>query len=58
LATGGRRERGQQPDRGDVDLMPLLRDLIAGGYRGAFSVEYEGEYDRTLDSLQPCSRGA
>jgi sugar phosphate isomerase/epimerase len=56
---------------GDVDLMPVLRDLIAGGYRGAFSVEYEGEYDRTLrlyesmrraraalDSLQPCSRGA
>ena len=33
---------------GDVDLMPVLRDLIAGGYRGAFTVEYEGEFDRTL----------
>ena len=33
---------------GDVDLMPALRLLIDGGYRGAFTVEYEGPFDRTL----------
>jgi len=33
---------------GDVDLQPVLRTLIAGGYRGAFTVEYEGAFDRTL----------
>jgi sugar phosphate isomerase/epimerase len=33
---------------GDVDLEPILRALIAGGYRGAFTVEYEGAADRTL----------
>jgi sugar phosphate isomerase/epimerase len=33
---------------GDVDLTPMLTTLIAGGYRGAFTVEYEGEFDRTL----------
>jgi sugar phosphate isomerase/epimerase len=33
---------------GDVDLTPVLRDLLAGGYRGGFTVEYEGEFDRTL----------
>jgi sugar phosphate isomerase/epimerase len=33
---------------GDVDLLPALRTLVAGGYRGAFTVEYEGAFDRTL----------
>jgi sugar phosphate isomerase/epimerase len=33
---------------GDVDLQPALRALIAGGYRGDFTVEYEGAGDRTL----------
>ena len=33
---------------GDVDLTPILAALIAGGYRGAFTVEYEGAFDRTL----------
>jgi sugar phosphate isomerase/epimerase len=33
---------------GDVDLRPVLRDLIAGGYRDAVTVEYEGDFDRTL----------
>jgi len=33
---------------GTVDLNPMLEALIAGGYRGAFTVEYEGPGDRTL----------
>src|SRR5262249_13790659 len=33
---------------GDVDLMPVLRSLIESGYRGDFTVEYEGRFDRTL----------
>ena len=33
---------------GDCDLTPLLRSLVAGGYSGAFTVEYEGRFDRTL----------
>ncbi len=33
---------------GDVDLAPVLRTLIASGYRGAFTVEYEGPADRTV----------
>jgi sugar phosphate isomerase/epimerase len=33
---------------GDVDLTPTLAALLAGGYRGAFTVEYEGEFDGTL----------
>jgi len=33
---------------GDVDLQPVLRELLAAQYRGGFSVEYEGEFDRTL----------
>jgi sugar phosphate isomerase/epimerase len=33
---------------GDVDLTPLLRDLLGSGYRGAFTVEYEGPFDRTV----------
>lgn len=33
---------------GDVDLRPLLRALVGGGYDGGFTVEYEGPFDRTL----------
>jgi len=33
---------------GDVDLTPVLRALVDGGYRGAFTVEYEGPFDRTV----------
>jgi sugar phosphate isomerase/epimerase len=34
--------------QGTVDLQPALETLIGGGYRGAFTVEYEGAGDRTL----------
>jgi sugar phosphate isomerase/epimerase len=40
---------------GDVDLVPVLASLLAGGYRGGFTVEYEGAGDRTVrlyESLQ------
>jgi sugar phosphate isomerase/epimerase len=33
---------------GDVDLAPVLRSLLDGGYTGAFTVEYEGPLDGTL----------
>lgn len=33
---------------GDVDLRDAIRALLADGYRGAFTVEYEGRGDRTL----------
>jgi sugar phosphate isomerase/epimerase len=33
---------------GTVDLRPALRSLVDSGYRGAFTVEYEGAGDRTL----------
>jgi sugar phosphate isomerase/epimerase len=33
---------------GTVDLHPALAALVGGGYRGAFTVEYEGAGDRTL----------
>jgi sugar phosphate isomerase/epimerase len=33
---------------GDVDLAPLLQDLIRSGYRGGFTVEYEGPFDKTV----------
>jgi len=33
---------------GDVDLRPVLQALVAGGYRGGLTVEYEGANDRTL----------
>jgi len=33
---------------GDVDLVPVIEALVADGYRGAFTVEYEGTFDRTL----------
>jgi sugar phosphate isomerase/epimerase len=33
---------------GDVELTPILRQLIAQGYAGDFTVEYEGTHDGTL----------
>ena len=33
---------------GDYDLTPVLKTLLAGGYAGQFSVEYEGRADGTL----------
>jgi sugar phosphate isomerase/epimerase len=33
---------------GNVDLTPFLGALIAGGYRGGFTVEYEADFDRTV----------
>jgi len=44
LAAGRYCEFGE----GDVDLAPVLQSLVAGGYRGQFTVEYEGPYDGTL----------
>jgi sugar phosphate isomerase/epimerase len=41
---------------GDVDLMPVLRALVAHGYRGGFTVEYEGPYDGTLRLFQSVQR--
>ena len=38
--------------QGRVDLTPVLRRLVAGGYAGGFSVEYEGPGDRTLRLYQ------
>lgn len=33
---------------GDVDLVPVIRSLVGGGYQGDFTVEYEGRFDRTV----------
>lgn len=41
---------------GDVDLMPALRSLVEGGYRGGFTVEYEGPSDRTLHLFEGVRR--
>jgi sugar phosphate isomerase/epimerase len=41
---------------GDVDLTPVLRALISGGYGGRFSVEYEGRFDGTLRLYQSVQR--
>jgi sugar phosphate isomerase/epimerase len=41
---------------GDVDLIPVLDSLLARGYMGAFSVEYEGAFDRTLRLYQSVRR--
>jgi sugar phosphate isomerase/epimerase len=41
---------------GEVDLAPALRSLVSGGYRGAFTVEYEGRGDRTLRLYQSVRR--
>ena len=43
-------ERGEYCEfgEGDVDLGPIVESLLAGGYTGRFSVEYEGRFDGTL----------
>ena len=41
---------------GDVDLTPVLRALVGGGYAGKFSVEYEGRFDGTLRLYQSVQR--
>jgi len=41
---------------GDVDLTPVLRTLVAQGYRGRFTVEYEGRFDGTLRLYQSVQR--
>jgi sugar phosphate isomerase/epimerase len=41
---------------GDCDLTPCLQDLWAGGYRGAFSVEYEGPGDGTVQLYESIAR--
>lgn len=41
---------------GEVDLAPALRTLIAGGYAGALTVEYEGVGDRTLRLYESVAR--
>jgi sugar phosphate isomerase/epimerase len=41
---------------GDVDLVPVLRMLARRGYRGGFTVEYEGRYDGTLRLYQSVRR--
>jgi sugar phosphate isomerase/epimerase len=51
-------ERGEYCEfgAGDVDLTPVLRSLIAHGYQGAFTVEYEGTHDGTLRLYQSVRR--
>lgn len=44
VASGENCEFGE----GDVDLTPILEALAGSGYRGDFTVEYEGRFDRTL----------
>ena len=41
---------------GDVDLTPVLQSLLASGYRGGFTVEYEGRFDGTLRLWQSVDR--
>jgi sugar phosphate isomerase/epimerase len=41
---------------GGVDLTPVLRTLLAHGYGGSFTVEYEGTFDRTLRLYQSVHR--
>lgn len=41
---------------GDVDLGPVLRTLVARGYRECFTVEYEGAFDRTVRLYQSVRR--
>jgi sugar phosphate isomerase/epimerase len=41
---------------GDVDLVPILEQLGGYGYRGGFSVEYEGPHDGTLRLYESVNR--
>jgi sugar phosphate isomerase/epimerase len=41
---------------GDVNLQPVLNALESSGYRGGFSVEYEGSHDGTLRLYESVKR--
>jgi sugar phosphate isomerase/epimerase len=41
---------------GTLDLVPVLKALLARGYRGGFTVEYEGRFDRTLRLYRSLAR--
>ena len=41
---------------GDVDLGPILRSLVEGGYAHRFTVEYQGHADGTLRLYQSVQR--
>ena len=41
---------------GDVNLTPLVRGLVRGGYTGDFTVEYEGPFDGTVRLYQSVAR--
>jgi sugar phosphate isomerase/epimerase len=51
-------ERGEfcEFGAGDVDLLPVLRSLESSGYRGGFTVEYEGPHDGTLRLYESVKR--
>ena len=51
-------ERGEfcEFGAGDVDLTPILSELVRQGYRGDFTVEYEGPFDGTLRLYQSVVR--
>jgi sugar phosphate isomerase/epimerase len=52
LAGGGLSAFGT----GDVDLTPVLRQLLGNGYRGDFTVEYEGPGDGTVQMYESICR--
>jgi sugar phosphate isomerase/epimerase len=41
---------------GEIELKPVLRSLVEEGYRGQFTVEYEGKSDGTLRLYQSVQR--
>jgi sugar phosphate isomerase/epimerase len=51
-------ERGEYCEfgEGDVDLTPCLTSLLASGYAGSFTVEYEGRFDGTLRLYRSVAR--
>jgi len=51
-------ERGEYCEFGvgDVDLGPIVHTLVASGYTGRFTVEYEGRFDGSLRLYQSVKR--
>ena len=51
-------ERGEYCEFGvgDIDLGPVVQSLVAGGYTGRFTVEYEGRFDGSLRLYQSVKR--
>jgi sugar phosphate isomerase/epimerase len=51
-------ERGEYCEFGvgDVDLGPVVQSLVARGYAGRFTVEYEGRFDGSLRLYQSVKR--